>query len=527
MKKLYTLISLLFIILNAGCYDFIVEDKINHKTLIDNNRLNSRDWLIVRAGNKTLFPSKLNDIKILNNSYIVTIDQQNLLLSEDGGFHWERINMPQILNTNKKKISINWKAVVILKEDNFIVLGYEKTGTNRTIHIYKTINSGKSWHKLLRSSLSLNERESLANNLNLIFNDRDWDEKNFKTNVAFADRFIEEHCNNFNLERIGYKTIIATAGYRNSFITHNNGESWTRVEWGREFNPISINTINSLTPSSPSSIYIAGISNKNSLLLSSFDAGENWFEITVPNDIKVSYVKFIDHKRLGFIAGDKGKIYITYDEGKNWLDRSINSNIHISSLFFTERGKGWAFADKINDLNSGAIYYTEDFGKNWELQLNAEYRINKYAGLIFGKIVAAGYKIGTNSNIIAMYDFTPSIEFQKRLTELNHIGKLMTLSYKTKEETNLDNVTPIDLTPEYVIKHNKKMANKVIVTGADGNVIMDKSIELPEKEQGVYSYYYTDEEDCNKLPKKTSWEKVKDFFSLLFGIDDTPPLFLE
>lgn len=127
------------------------------------------------------------------------------------------------------------------------------------------------------------------------------------------------------------------------------------------------------------------------LMYLTFNGGHSWEEVIIrytslpnPYDTNILAIYFINNK-LGWIAGDNGKIFKTNDGGYNWVHQHSFIDENINDIFFISENMGWAVS------RYGTILFSENGGHTWSVQyrntnfhLDGVYFIDGFNGWSWG-----------------------------------------------------------------------------------------------------------------------------------------------
>ncbi|HYM12369.1 MAG TPA: YCF48-related protein [Bryobacterales bacterium] len=116
-------------------------------------------------------------------------------------------------------------------------------------------------------------------------------------------------------------------------------------------------------PSAANGVALGVITERNHrkpVVVLTSDGGRSW-EIRPLKGAGVSL--FFLNERLGWLVGQKGKLWQTSDGGRTWSDAAVHGVSHAEPLrvFFLDQSRGWLLCtDK-------EVYSTADGGRSWEL----------------------------------------------------------------------------------------------------------------------------------------------------------------
>jgi hypothetical protein len=94
---------------------------------------------------------------------------------------------------------------------------------------------------------------------------------------------------------------------------------------------------------------------------------------------------------VGWVAGDRGKIFKSTNGGDNWVEQNSNTLADLWSLYFVDANTGWVVGQ------NGSILKTEDGGTNW-FQQNSP--VSEFLFSLQFLNTNIGYTCGLNGTIL-------------------------------------------------------------------------------------------------------------------------------
>ncbi|MBI5402893.1 MAG: T9SS type A sorting domain-containing protein [Ignavibacteriae bacterium] len=286
----------------------------------------------------------------LNNGYI-TIDFANsntgftggpngiLMQTTNGGENWFR-------NTNYRDVSLNGSIKKIQFTD-------DNTGWISAFNgLYKTINRGVNWNKIINSNNNYPVISSFINNNTGWFytfeNNYIIINKTTNSGLSYSPQFKTN--NTINSDICFYDSLFGFAVFDNILFgpnlyrTTNGGENWESININGCFSTIYLLNRN-----------VAFLCSDIFDLIKTTDGGNTWINMQTNHNGWLT-VKFINDS-IGFGSTYNGtRFYYTRNAGNNWIPFNLGSVNYLKSLYFDKSGKGFAVGQ------FGKIYKTTNYG---------------------------------------------------------------------------------------------------------------------------------------------------------------------
>ena len=137
------------------------------------------------------------------------------------------------------------------------------------------------------------------------------------------------------------------------------------------------------------------------------DGGLNWTKVTPP-ELKgrgQPVCEFFLNSFKGWICSSEGPLFVTADSGKTWQSQTLPSNIHVQDVTFVDEKTGWLIGD------NGQLYNTKDGGKSWQVQpelykeisLDSVYFPGKEEGWAIGRKVVGHHRAGQSVDVEKLF----------------------------------------------------------------------------------------------------------------------------
>lgn len=273
---------------------------------------------------------------------------ETLYITIDGGANWstrERVSTDS---------SLNLQRIVDVSADGTTLLG---SGYGA---LMRSTDGGKTWDSLPSPStlydgvsyMPLGGGEIAAQSYSGMWLSKDAGLTWTKLSVPQRDNGNVSVSLN-SLRRIDVAALMLSDVQGASFLSRDNGQSWTQV-----VAPVGNQYVGPAT--------VAFSDAKNGFLLdgtgrlaTTKDGGLTW-ESKVLSLGTVSTVQFVN-KQTGWLVGGFGQLYKTTDAGKTWTAVAAPAGVAYATVFFQNELLGWA-----QRYGGGALYVaTRDGGKTW------------------------------------------------------------------------------------------------------------------------------------------------------------------
>lgn len=379
----------------------------------------------------------------------------------------------------------------------FIVGVYDIIGNPKS-RIYRTVNGGNLWTKVLEISAP-------ANNITLSSMFFTSSTKGFCTgqrNGIYP--FLCKTTNGgltwdtitlpYTVSATNIKFPNSTVGYMAGsnngmgiYKTIDGGTNWTNISAAasaamgvRYIADIHfLDAINGFAATKATSLNQASI-------YKTTDGGLTWTSLfTLSNNINFHNITFVN-SLVGFASADMGNVYKTIDGGNTWTSIPISTSANVYGMYFFSNLLGYAASGTGTGFFPGAIYKTINGGTNWTLDNSGGFDVTTtYYALSFagGKGYAcgiSGYSKNNNAPLVG-------------IDELNSI-----LSTNLYPNPIKDNLT-------FEIESNTKEAFTLTIIDVLGKKVKDltinskiTNIQLSDLKSGIYFYELKNE---NKIVK--------------------------
>jgi photosystem II stability/assembly factor-like uncharacterized protein len=230
----------------------------------------------------------------------ISLDNQ-YIISTNGGRDWIKSVLPTNIGSEITELAIAQDVIFIVVD-----------GTR----IYKSIDNGNSWEKMLTHYISYLRNPYAYNEDNIVIQ--------------------------------GYQQDPLL------FYSNNGGLNWTHAPYDNRF------SFNSLQVIQPGEIFACGTfydtSGTRGVIFKTMDSGFNWRAIDFPRKMEHIYM-VSDHK--GF-AHSNYELYRTLDSGKTW-------NLSLSSTNYYKYYSNFSFQDSLHGVMRVSYYFlgTNDGGNSW------------------------------------------------------------------------------------------------------------------------------------------------------------------
>jgi photosystem II stability/assembly factor-like uncharacterized protein len=279
----------------------------------------------------------------------------------DGGDHWDRI-----MNVG---YPYYWYGVYALDADHVAISGFENQ--NGLGVVRWSDDGGMTWSD------------------DVVLTDRGW---SLRVRFADASNGLVMDLVNFDAANAAHYTTDggALAADWTSLVVDADG-GW----FGNQF---------SLLPSGRARA--SGITYCDSV-----DTGAVW-NCGPPVDATFDGPVFFYDEMAGWVGGGEispdvaGWVHRTTDGGTTWSDRTLDTPWPVREILFVTPDMGWAAGGNIYS-NAGGLYFSNDGGKNWTLDLDSEGRELDACAHVGTRVWCAGYDAAFDGAVYAL-DLGPS-----------------------------------------------------------------------------------------------------------------------
>lgn len=287
---------------------------------------------------------------------------------------------------------------------------------DKSLQIFKTINSGKSWKKVKTLTSAGSNSD-----LNYICSSKG------------------------NLWCVGDDGVLLNS--------KDNGDTWTLK---------TIASSNDLNAISFADSLIGCICTNAGEIIRTTDAGKTWQVNVIGNNVKQIYaIKFYDNN-IGFAAGSFGKVLKTTDAGKTWSTKTISYYQYtiFSALGFSTFDDIWVAG------TGGSIYKSLDMGDTWnKVTLPTSLNTESFSSASFfdsnnGYFCGSGVVVKVSENIIESPD-------NYKTDAVVYIANKKINFYDVASKQNLTDLAEIGPTPNQI--SNYKDYTFVVNSGTYGN----------------------------------------------------------
>ena len=294
----------------------------------------------------------LDEIEFVNINTGYLISSGELYKSSNGGVDWDLIDYGM---TEK------YRMIKFLDENTaFLITQTTFSRTHAYGHLNKTSDSGQTWTTFSGSDYGsiyfVNEQTVWSGNYKSTDAGDTWQYIDF--NYPASLTLFEKH--RFINDLVGC-AMHAAILYR----TNDRGNNWD----------IILTSITDFGVVDSTTLYA---SSSGGLIQKTLDAGENWTRYGNGTTSCLKDIKFINDM-IGYVIGEDGTILYSSNGGTNWIQQNIPQqciNINFTGIDFINDRKGWV-------VGSNYILCTTNMGTDWSIQLEANLEGGKFWDIKF------------------------------------------------------------------------------------------------------------------------------------------------